>query len=51
MTMEGSAIAVDVSSRQIKINNANVITPEIIVDNGVIHIIDEVLFPALVLSE
>lgn len=51
MTMEGSVIAVDASSGQIKLNNANVVTPEIVVDNGVIHVIDKVLFPALVLSE
>ncbi|WP_013322820.1 fasciclin domain-containing protein [Gloeothece verrucosa] len=50
-TFENSVIAVDASSEGIKLNNANVVAPEIVVDNGVIYLIDQVLFPALVLSE
>ncbi len=51
MTMEGSIIAVDASNGQIRLNDANVINADILVDNGVIHLIDKVLAPALVLSE
>jgi uncharacterized surface protein with fasciclin (FAS1) repeats len=51
MTMEGSVIAVDSSEGKIKLNDANVVTLDIIVDNGAIHLIDRVLIPALVLSE
>lgn len=51
MTMEGSIVAVEASEGQIKLNDANVVTSDIIVDNGVIHIIDRVLIPTLVMSE
>jgi uncharacterized surface protein with fasciclin (FAS1) repeats len=51
MTMESSIIAVEASEGQIKLNDANVITSDLVVDNGVIHIIDRVLIPALVMSE
>jgi uncharacterized surface protein with fasciclin (FAS1) repeats len=51
MTMEGSIVAVEASDGQIKLNDANVVTSDIVVDNGVIHIIDRVLIPTLVMSE
>ncbi|NJM88413.1 MAG: hypothetical protein HC847_15835 [Hydrococcus sp. RU_2_2] len=51
MTMESFIIAVEASEGQIKLNDANVITSDLVVDNGVIHIIDRVLIPALVMSE
>jgi uncharacterized surface protein with fasciclin (FAS1) repeats len=51
MTMEGSVIGVDASNGKIKLNDANVITSDIVSDNGVVHIIDRALAPALVLSE
>ncbi|ACK72611.1 beta-Ig-H3/fasciclin [Gloeothece citriformis PCC 7424] len=50
-TMEGSVIAVEKSSDQIRLNNANLLTSDIISDNGVIHLIDQVLIPTLVLQE
>jgi uncharacterized surface protein with fasciclin (FAS1) repeats len=51
MTMEGSIVAVEASDGQIQLNDANVVTSDIVVDNGVIHIIDRVLIPTLVMSE
>ncbi|NEQ24082.1 MAG: fasciclin domain-containing protein [Microcoleus sp. SIO2G3] len=45
-TVEGSVIAVD-SSNGYKVNQALVITPDILTDNGVIHVIDSILMPAL----
>ncbi|MCU0537104.1 MAG: fasciclin domain-containing protein [Hydrococcus sp. Prado102] len=51
MTMEGSIVAVEASDGQIKLNDAKVVTSDIVVDNGVIHIIDRVLIPTLVMSE
>lgn len=49
-TVEGSIIAVD-SADGIKLNDANVVTTDILTDNGVIHVIDAVLMPALVAAE
>lgn len=46
-TVEGSVVGIDTSDG-IKINDAKVLTPDILADNGVIHIIDAVLTPALV---
>jgi uncharacterized surface protein with fasciclin (FAS1) repeats len=46
-TVEGSVVGIDTSDG-IKINDAKVLTPDILADNGVIHIIDAVLMPALV---
>ena len=46
-TVEGSVVGIDTSDG-IKINDAKVLTPNILADNGVIHIIDAVLMPALV---
>lgn len=47
---EGSILAID-SSNGIKVNDANVLTTDILTDNGVIHVIDSVLIPALVAAE
>jgi uncharacterized surface protein with fasciclin (FAS1) repeats len=49
-TFEGSVLAID-SSDGVKVNNANVLKPDILTDNGVIHVIDTVLMPALVAVE
>jgi uncharacterized surface protein with fasciclin (FAS1) repeats len=46
-TVEGSVVGIDTSDG-IKINDAKVLTPDILADNGVIHVIDAVLVPALV---
>ncbi|MEJ6484185.1 fasciclin domain-containing protein [Nostoc punctiforme UO1] len=47
-TLEGSIVAIESADGKIKVNNANVIKTDILTDNGVIHIIDEVLMPAMV---
>jgi uncharacterized surface protein with fasciclin (FAS1) repeats len=49
-TVEGSIVAVE-SSNGIKVNDANVLKTDILTDNGVIHVIDAVLIPALVAAE
>lgn len=47
-TLEGSIVAVDSADGKVKVNDANVIKTDILTDNGVIHIIDAVLMPAIV---
>lgn len=49
-TFEGSVLAID-SSDGIKVNDATVLQTDILTDNGVIHVIDTVLIPALVAAE
>ncbi|XZN90355.1 MAG: fasciclin domain-containing protein [Microcoleus sp.] len=44
-TVEGSTVKID-ASKGVKINDSTVTTPDVAVDNGVIHIIDTVLLPA-----
>ena len=43
-TLEGSDVKID-ASNGVKINGANVVTADIICDNGVIHVVDAVLLP------
>lgn len=47
-TVEGSVVGIDRSEGGFKINGARVIQADILADNGVIHIIDDVLTPSLV---
>lgn len=49
-TVEGSIVAIE-SNGSIKVNDANVLQTDILTDNGVIHVIDTVLIPALVAAE
>jgi uncharacterized surface protein with fasciclin (FAS1) repeats len=51
MTVEGSVIGVEKSGDTVKLNNATVIATDILEDNTVIHVIDTILFPALVVVE
>ena len=44
-TVEGGSLKID-CSHGVKINTANVITPDVMASNGVIHVIDQVLLPA-----
>jgi uncharacterized surface protein with fasciclin (FAS1) repeats len=45
-TVEGSDVKID-ASKGVKVNDSMVTTPDVAADNGVIHIIDTVLMPAL----
>ncbi|MHC5831905.1 MAG: fasciclin domain-containing protein, partial [Nostoc sp.] len=47
-TIEGSIVAIESANGKFKVNNANVLKTDILTDNGVIHIIDAVLMPAMV---
>ncbi|MEH2323452.1 MAG: fasciclin domain-containing protein [Nostoc sp.] len=47
-TLEGSIVAIESANGKFKVNNANVIKTDILTDNGVIHVIDAVLMPAMV---
>lgn len=47
-TLEGSIVAIESTDGKFKVNNANVLKTDILTDNGVIHIIDGVLMPAMV---
>lgn len=45
-TVEGSTAQVSVADEGVKINDANVVQPDISASNGVIHSVDKVLVPA-----
>lgn len=47
-TLEGSIVAIDSADGKVKVNDANVVKTDIITDNGVIHVIDAVLMPAII---
>lgn len=49
-TVEGSVVGID-NADGIKVNDANVVQTDILTDNGVIHVIDAVIMPALVAAE
>ena len=44
-TVEGSPVSITVQDGKVMINNANVVTTDVVADNGVIHVIDTVLLP------
>jgi len=44
-TLSGDYITITKQGDQVKVNDATVITPDIMASNGVIHIIDTVLMP------
>ena len=44
-TVEGKILAVNGMGATIKVNDATVTKPDIVADNGVIHVIDKVLLP------
>lgn len=45
-TIEGSILVIDTSNGY-KVNQAIVLTPDILTDNGVIHAIDSIVMPAI----
>lgn len=45
-TVEGSVLVIDTSNGY-KVNQAIVLEPDILTDNGVIHVIDSILMPAM----
>lgn len=45
-TVEGSVVVIDTSNGY-KVNQAVVLTPDILTDNGVIYVIDSILMPAM----
>ncbi len=49
-TVLGDDVTVNITSSAVAINNANVTTADVLASNGVVHIIDAVLVPALELS-
>ena len=45
-TLNGANVKVEVSESGVKINDANVVVADVLVANGVVHVIDKVLLPA-----
>ncbi len=50
-TVEGSVVAIASVDGKFQVNDANVLKTDILADNGVIHVIDQVLMPVLVVAE
>ena len=46
-TVSGDSITIAVSDSGVKINEANVVTADVIGSNGIVHVIDKVLIPPL----
>eukprot|EP00160_Parvularia_atlantis_P018419 Unigene680_Nuclearia_a/m.2133 Unigene680_Nuclearia_a/g.2133 ORF Unigene680_Nuclearia_a/g.2133 Unigene680_Nuclearia_a/m.2133 type:complete len:311 (+) Unigene680_Nuclearia_a:114-1046(+) len=44
-TLQGSTVRITLSGGGVQVNNANVALPDVLVSNGVVHVIDEVLIP------
>ena len=44
-TVQGGTLKID-ASNGVKVNDANVVTADVVADNGVIHVIDTVLLPS-----
>lgn len=44
-TVEGGILAIDATSRGVMVDNAKVVSADVVADNGVIHAIDTVLMP------
>jgi uncharacterized surface protein with fasciclin (FAS1) repeats len=53
--LSGGELRIDAKSwhlhRNIKVNGANIIKPDLVVDNGVCHVIDKVLMPKMAVME
>lgn len=47
-TGEGSIVAVEHHDGRVQVNDATVLESDILTDNGVIHVIDRVLMPAVI---
>ena len=46
-TVEGRDVAIAVSGGKVKVNDANVVTTDVLATNGVIHVLDTVLIPPM----
>ena len=44
-TVEGEMLEIDASSKGVMVDNAKVVSADVVADNGVIHVIDTVLMP------
>ena len=44
-TVEGSDVTIATSGGKVKVDNANVVTADVMASNGVIHVIDTVILP------
>jgi uncharacterized surface protein with fasciclin (FAS1) repeats len=44
-TVNGATVAITVVDGKVMINDATVITPDVMASNGIIHVIDKVLLP------
>jgi uncharacterized surface protein with fasciclin (FAS1) repeats len=45
VTVQGAAVTASVTGEGVRINGAQVVTPDIAADNGIIHVINDVLLP------
>lgn len=46
-TLIGEPVVLDPTGQRLKVNEATITTPDMQVDNGIVHIIDKVMLPAM----
>jgi hypothetical protein len=50
-TLQGQTVTIDIMGGNVFVNNAQVIVADLLAENGVVHVIDAILLPAISVEE